>query len=55
MHDVCHINRLSYVPNDSDGTAFNEGARAIGLYLQEQVQSRPRQYLEMLAENQPEE
>jgi hypothetical protein len=52
IHDTCHIGRVSHVPGDSDSTAFNEGARAIGEALLEQIRTRAKaKYMLMLDEN----
>lgn len=51
-HEDCHVDRLSLVTGDQEATAFNEGARAIGLALLEDVKARsPRLYMQMLEEN----
>jgi hypothetical protein len=52
LADICHIDRLSHVPGDPNTSAFNEGARAVGLRVQDDVKTRyPAQYLKMLEEN----
>lgn len=51
-HEDCHVDRLSLVTGDQEATAFNEGARAIGLALLEDVKAKdPRLYMQMLEEN----
>lgn len=51
-HDDCHCSSLSLVPGDSEATAFNEGSRAIGVALLEDVRRRsPTAYMKMLEEN----
>ena len=56
IHDVCHVDRPSHVPNDSDATAFNEGARAVGLALRERIRGQAKaKFLLMLNENHFEE
>ena len=52
IFDTCHIQRLSYVVNDSDSTAFNEGAKSVGLSLLEQVKTNcPKLYRQMMEEH----
>lgn len=52
IHETCHANRISHVPGSSDGTAFNEGARSIGLALLEEVRARNfGQFMLMMEEN----
>ena len=52
IHDMCHVDRPSHVPNDSDATSFNEGARAVGTALRERVRSQAKvKFLLMLTEN----
>lgn len=52
IYDTCHVGRLSHTPGDSDSTAFNEGARAVGEALLEQVRTQARaKYILMLQEN----
>jgi len=52
IYDACHVARLSHVPGDADTSAFNEGGRAIGLALLEQLRDRnPERYMLMLSEN----
>ena len=47
-----HIALASHVPGDVHSTAFNEGARSLGVALHEQVRvSSPKMYLKMLEEN----
>lgn len=46
----CGVHRQSYVP-DSNGTAFNEGQRSVGLWLYENLETHcPEQYLLMQRE-----
>lgn len=57
MHDVlhtrCHLMSGSHVAGCSDSTAFNEGARAIGTALvQDLIEIYPQHYLKMLSESQ---
>ena len=56
LHDLifgtCHANSISHVPASSDNTAFNEGARSVGLTLLETVRREaPAKYLQMMEEN----
>lgn len=52
MYQHSHINSPSFVPDSSDATAFNEGARSVGTTLHEQLRSRnPAAYIKMLEEN----
>jgi hypothetical protein len=47
-----HIDLSSHVPGDVNSTAFNEGARSIGVALHEQIKTAsPKMYLKMLEEN----
>ena len=56
IYETTHTQRLSHVPGDTLSTAFNEGARSIGLALQEQMQAVcPSAYIDMLKENVGEE
>lgn len=49
---VCHVDRISHVPTDPHTSAFNEGGRAVGLALQEEIRRvQPDKYLLMLKEN----
>lgn len=49
---TCHVDRLSHVPGDNDATAFNEGARAVGQNLLEQIRVQAKaKYMLMLGEN----
>jgi hypothetical protein len=51
-YDHCHCDRHSHVPGDAESTAYNEGARAVGLAIMETVRRRsPSAYLKMLEEN----
>tara|TARA_R110002096_G_scaffold58166_3_gene146824 strand:- start:1571 stop:1864 length:294 start_codon:yes stop_codon:yes gene_type:complete len=47
-----HISSPSHVPGDVNSTAFNEGARSLGVALHEQIRvASPKMYLKMLEEN----
>jgi hypothetical protein len=48
----CHSTVSSHVPNCSDSTAFNEGARSVGESLIEEARSNcPNLLIQMLQEN----
>lgn len=48
----CHVLSISHVPIDRDSTAFNEGARSVGLALDDTLRQRsPKLYMKMLEEN----
>lgn len=52
IYDACHADRVSHVPGSSDDTAFNEGARAVGLRLLEDVRTNNfGLYIKMMEEN----
>ena len=51
IHSICHIDMPSRVPGDPEATAFNEGARAIGLVIKSQCEDHPSLYIKMLLEN----
>lgn len=52
IHETCHANRISHVPSSSDDTAFNEGARSVGLVILEEVRTRNfGQFMLMMEEN----
>lgn len=52
LFNRCHLNAISHVPTDPHTSAFNEGARAVGLALQEEMRRlQPDNYLLMLKEN----
>ena len=52
IYDTCHVARLSHIPGDSDTTAFNEGARAVGEALLEMIRTQAKaKYMLMLEEN----
>tara|TARA_R110000744_G_scaffold12907_2_gene38041 strand:+ start:5095 stop:5391 length:297 start_codon:yes stop_codon:yes gene_type:complete len=52
IYNGCHADRQSYVPGDSDGTAFNEGGRIVGQTLLDVIRMRnPTLYLKMMEEN----
>tara|TARA_R110000787_G_scaffold10433_2_gene35469 strand:- start:741 stop:1034 length:294 start_codon:yes stop_codon:yes gene_type:complete len=47
-----HANSPSFVPGSFDSTAFNEGARSVGLRLHEQLRDlNSTAYMKMLEEN----
>jgi len=49
---AAHVHRGSHVPASSDDTAFNEGARSVGLVLMESIRVRaPAKFMLMLEEN----
>lgn len=39
INDTCHVHRLSHMPGDTHTTAFNEGARAVGLAVLEEIRT----------------
>lgn len=47
----CHLRSPSHVPGDVHSTAFNEGARAVGLAVEAEIRSRMDKYLVMIKEN----
>ena len=52
IHSDCHISQRSHVPACTQSSAFNEGARAIGEGVLEEIRQRyPAPYLKMLEEN----
>jgi len=52
IFNTCHAGRISHVSGDSDDTAFNEGARSVGLNILDEVRSHnPNNYIKMLQEN----
>jgi hypothetical protein len=52
IYDACHIEKINHVPGCSDSTAFNEGARSVGLKVLEDVRTRNfGLYLKMMEEN----
>jgi len=52
IHETCHVDAISHVPGDTHGTAFNEGARAVGLALEAHIRNiSPKQYVLMQEEN----
>jgi predicted NAD/FAD-dependent oxidoreductase len=52
IHDACHFERLSHVPGDTYSTAFNEGARSVGVALLDAIRDKHTpQYFQMLEEN----
>ena len=51
--EKCHYGMGSHVPGDADSSAYNEGARAIGIVLHDAVRDHsPKYYLKMVEENQ---
>ena len=46
----CGLGRISYTPNDSYHTAFLEGQRNVGLWVEDLLQSQPALYLQLLTE-----
>lgn len=52
IFDTCHVSRLSHTPGDTHSTAFNEGARAVGELLLEELRSKHfAAFIQMLEEN----
>lgn len=52
IFDACHTARLSHTPNDTHSTAFNEGARAVGERVLEELRTRHFDaFIQMLEEN----
>ena len=48
----CHVSASSHVPNCTDSTAFNEGARSVGESLVEEARANcPNLFIQMLQEN----
>jgi hypothetical protein len=47
---LCGLGAISYVPGDTHATAFKEGQRNIGLWLEAQLQAQPVLYLQLLTE-----
>lgn len=48
----CHVSASSHVPNCTDSTAFNEGARSVGESLVEEARANcPSLFIQMLQEN----
>ena len=53
IFETCHADRQSLVFGDNQTTAFNEGGRAVGLALKEEIRARAfDKFLMMLKENQ---
>jgi hypothetical protein len=51
---MCRMNKLSFNPDNPNWTAFNEGARNVGLAIQaEVIQAAPKAWSEMISENNP--
>lgn len=51
-HDVCHVDRPSFCGVDTHGTAFNEGGRAVGTALLEELRTTHfGAYMKMMEEN----
>ena len=56
IYGTCHVDRPSHMPGDSDTTAFNEGARAVGQAMLDRIRLRAKaKYMLMLTENHFEE
>ena len=52
IFDRCHARNISHVAGDAMSTAFNEGARAIGVSLeQDMMDTDIKLYMTMLLEN----
>jgi len=52
IYTKAHVNGGSHVPGCSDSTAYNEGGRAVGNDILENIRMKhPRQFLKMLEEN----
>jgi len=52
IFDTCHAEQLSHVPGDAASSAFNEGAKSVGLALLKRVrEDHTALYLKMLEEN----
>lgn len=52
VYNTCHTDLRSHVSGSSDDTAFNEGARSVGLNILEEIKRHnPVTYLKMLQEN----
>ena len=48
----CHKDAVSHVIGDGESTSFNEGARSVGVIIEEVLRERsPKQYMKMLEEN----
>ena len=52
LNTFAHPDMVSHVPGCSDSTAFNEGARSVGVAILREIRDTyPNQYLKMLEEN----
>lgn len=52
VYGSCHADLPSHVPADADTTAFNEGGRAVGLKVLEEIKTKsPDKFILMLQEN----
>ena len=40
IYGDCHVDRISHYPNDTHTTAYNEGARAVGQKVLEELRSK---------------
>jgi hypothetical protein len=50
IYETCHTDTPSHTPGDPHSSAFNEGARAVGLAVRADARRSPN-YLKMLEEN----
>lgn len=52
VFDKCHMHRLSHVPRDTHSTAFNEGSRAVGEAVLEEIRAHSfAKFMTMMEEN----
>lgn len=52
IHDTCHVNGMSLIPDSPVSTGFNEGARSIGVSLIQTIKADHfSAYVQMLEEN----